>query len=78
MADTTTPEAGLTLGTPLLDDAIRNINFFNGRLLTGRDLQREQEEAKARAQATASQVRVYGVRRGGACACLCASHCVPG
>ena len=41
-------------------------------------LQREQMEAKARAQATASQVRVFGVRRGGACACWCASHCVPG
>ncbi|MCZ8111912.1 MAG: hypothetical protein ACK5Y8_04895 [Betaproteobacteria bacterium] len=44
MAETTTPiEAGVTLGTPLLDDAIRDIHFFNGRLLTGRDLQREQE-----------------------------------
>ncbi len=32
-----------TLGTPLADKAVRDINFFNGRLLTGRDLQREQE-----------------------------------
>lgn len=31
-----------TLGTPLADEAIRDINFFNGRLLTGGDLQREQ------------------------------------
>ena len=40
---TTTLESGITLGTPLADAAIRDINFFNGRLLTGRDLQREQE-----------------------------------
>ena len=32
-----------TLGTPLADEAIRDINFFNGRLLTGGDLQREQQ-----------------------------------
>lgn len=32
-----------TLGTPLADQAIRSINFFNGRLLTGGDLQREQQ-----------------------------------
>ena len=31
-----------TLGTPLAEEAIRDINFFNGRLLTGGDLQREQ------------------------------------
>ena len=31
-----------TLGTPLAEEAIRDINFFNGRLLTGSDLQREQ------------------------------------
>jgi hypothetical protein len=34
--------AATTLGTPLADEAIRDINFFNGRLLTGADLQREQ------------------------------------
>ena len=32
-----------TLGTPLVDDAVRDVNFFNGRLLTGRDLSREQD-----------------------------------
>lgn len=31
-----------TLGMPLAEEAIRDINFFNGRLLTGGDLQREQ------------------------------------
>ncbi len=31
-----------TLGTPLADQAIRDVNFFNGRLLTGGDLSREQ------------------------------------
>ena len=35
--------ATTTLGTPLADDGIRAVNFFNGRLLTGKDLSREQD-----------------------------------
>src|SRR5262249_22383262 len=38
-------------GTPLLEQGIRRVNFFNGRLLTSRDLSREQDarhEADAR------------------------------
>ena len=31
------------LDEPILDDGIRTVNFFNGRLLTGEDLGREQE-----------------------------------
>ena len=31
------------LQTPILDGGIRSVNFFNGRLLTARDLSREQE-----------------------------------
>ncbi len=33
----------IALGAPVIDDGIRAVNFFNGRLLTGRDLSREQE-----------------------------------
>ena len=35
------------LQQPILDDGIRSINFFNGRLLTGRDLTREQMANRA-------------------------------
>lgn len=35
--------ATTTLGTPFTDDAVRAVNFFNGRLLTAGDLSREQE-----------------------------------
>lgn len=33
----------LPLEAPITDEAIRTVNFFNGRLLTGRDLSREQQ-----------------------------------
>jgi hypothetical protein len=33
----------IALGATITDDGIRAVNFFNGRLLTGRDLGREQE-----------------------------------
>src|SRR5262245_19720396 len=46
-----TPDDVLQLQQPLTQGGIRNVNFFNGRLLTGKDLTREQvarREADAR------------------------------
>ncbi|MEH6413434.1 hypothetical protein [Pseudomonas sp. CGJS7] len=46
-----TLEDVLQLQQPIKDGGIRNVNFFNGRLLTGKDLSREQQahrEADAR------------------------------
>jgi len=37
----------LNLQQPLLDGGIRSVNFFNGRLLTGKDLSREQDARRA-------------------------------
>lgn len=37
----------LNLQQPLLEGGIRSVNFFNGRLLTGRDLSREQDARRA-------------------------------
>jgi hypothetical protein len=47
----------ISLFTPILDHGIRSVNFFNGRLLTGRDLGREQD---ARRQADARLGRAGG------------------
>lgn len=47
----TTSTSPTSLGTPLSEQAIRNVNFFNGRLVTSRDMARTQEaqrEADAR------------------------------
>jgi hypothetical protein len=46
-----------TLGSPIADQSIRNPNFFNGRLLTGGDLTREQQ---ARAESDAQLGRAHG------------------
>ncbi len=35
------------LDTPFLDGGIRSTNFFNGRLLSREDLQREQDAERA-------------------------------
>jgi len=45
------------LGSPIADQSIRNPNFFNGRLLTGGDLTREQQ---ARADSDAQLGRAHG------------------
>src|SRR4051812_11453381 len=37
--------AGTPLNTPVLDDGIDNVNFFNGRVLTAEDLRDEQRAA---------------------------------
>jgi hypothetical protein len=42
MAGSATPTTRRRLLDPILDGGIRNVNFFNGRLLTGTDLQDEQ------------------------------------
>src|SRR3954471_7916589 len=47
----------LQLHQPLLDGGIRSVNFFNGRLLSGRDLSREQS---ARREADARLGRAIG------------------
>src|SRR6185295_15388537 len=47
----TTSTSPTSLGTALSEQAIRNVNFFNGRLVTSRDMARTQEaqrEADAR------------------------------
>ena len=36
---------GIALNTPVLDDGIDNVNFFNGRVLTAEDLRDEQRAA---------------------------------
>ena len=55
MMDTTAER--ISLFTPILDKGIRSVNFFNGRLLTGRDLGREQD---ARREADARVGRATG------------------
>ena len=35
--------SAVELQNPILDGGIRSVNFFNGRLLTARDLSREQD-----------------------------------
>ena len=47
----TTSTSPTSIGTALSEQAIRNVNFFNGRLVTSRDMARTQEaqrEADAR------------------------------
>lgn len=41
------PMTTQALEQPLLDDGIATVNYFNGRLLTARDLRREQEARRA-------------------------------
>jgi hypothetical protein len=61
MTTTVEPTA---LFTPILDQGIRAVNFFNGRLLTGRDLAREQDarrEADARLGKACGAGIAYGL-----------------
>lgn len=54
----------LQLEQPLKEGGIRSVNFFNGRLLSGRDLQREQEarrEADARLGLAAGDGVAFGL-----------------
>jgi nitrous oxidase accessory protein NosD len=60
MATSTTPVGA---GTPLVDQGIRRVNFFNGRLLTARDLSREQD-ARHEADARLGQAIGAGVVQG--------------
>lgn len=60
MSSTTTP---IRAGTPLLDQGIRAVNFFNGRLLTSRDLGREQD-ARREAGARLGQAIGAGIVEG--------------
>jgi len=57
------PAESIALFTPILDDGIRSVNFFNGRLLTGRDLAREQD-AHRRADARLGQAIGAGIAWG--------------
>jgi hypothetical protein len=52
-----------TLEAPITDGAIRTVNFFNGRLLTGADLAREQR-ARREALALLGQAQGDGVAHG--------------
>ena len=68
MATAATPTAiadpAIGLGTPILDaESIRSVNFFNGRLLTSRDLGRDQD-ARRQADARLGQAIGAGVVRG--------------
>ena len=53
----------IALFTPILDQGIRSVNFFNGRLLTGRDLGREQD-ARRQADARLGQAMGAGIAWG--------------
>ena len=53
----------LQLQQPLKDGGIRNVNFFNGRLLTSKDLTREQE-ARRQSEARIGALLGEGVARG--------------
>lgn len=53
----------LALQAPHTDDGIRTVNFFNGRLLTGRDLSREQQ-ARREADSRMGQAIGDGVGEG--------------
>src|SRR6185295_1576653 len=58
-----TSTSSVGAGTPLTDQGIRRINFFNGRLLTARDLSREQD-ARAEADARLGQAIGAGIVHG--------------
>lgn len=60
MAETATP---ILLDQPIADGGIRSINFFNGRLLTGSDLSREQA-ARGLADRRVAQALGSGIARG--------------
>lgn len=53
----------IDLDTPYLDDGIRSVNFFNGRLLTGEDLSQEQR-ARRRALELLGRAAGEGVAHG--------------
>src|SRR5436190_15789460 len=56
--------SAVELQNPILDGGIRSVNFFNGRLLTARDLSREQEahrEGVNRVGQAAGDGVVYGL-----------------
>ncbi|HEY6000583.1 MAG TPA: hypothetical protein VI078_14955 [bacterium] len=52
--------AAKVLQEAILEGGIRSVNFFNGRLLTGQDLSREQE-ARRKADRRAAQASGYGI-----------------
>ena len=58
-----TPADSIALFTPILDQGIRSVNFFNGRLLTSRDLGREQD-ARRQADARLGQAMGAGIAWG--------------
>lgn len=60
MSSTATP---ISAGTPLLDDGIRAVNFFNGRLVTSGDLSRDQQ-ARREGDARLGEAIGSGIVRG--------------
>lgn len=60
---TATADTAVRAGDPLLDQGIRAVNFFNGRLVTSRDLMRDQE-ARREGDARLGQAIGAGVVRG--------------
>ena len=50
----------LQLQQPLTDGGIRSVNFFNGRLLSGKDLSREQAARREALSVRAGQPRAPG------------------
>ena len=57
-------DSQISLQQPILDGGIRSINFFNGRLLSARDLTREQSanrEAERRLGQAIGEGIVYGL-----------------
>ena len=57
-------DSQISLQQPILDGGIRSINFFNGRLLSARDLTREQtanREAERRLAQAIGEGVAYGL-----------------